>query len=50
MEMGERAAWPKIEQIRVQTKIGRKLNHILSEMDDSLLQVASDITRPRRAS
>ncbi len=45
MEMGERAAWPKIEQIRVQTLIGRKLNHILSEMDDSLLQVASDITR-----
>ena len=45
MRMGERAAWPKIEQIRVQTKIGRKLNEILTEMDEGLLQIATDITR-----
>ncbi len=43
--MGQRAAWPKIEQIRVQTKIGRKLNSILADIDRGLLQVAGDITR-----
>jgi hypothetical protein len=31
--MGERATWPKIEQIRVQTKLSRTLDRILAEMD-----------------
>ena len=29
MNMGEKATWPKIEQIRIQTKIGRTLDNIL---------------------
>ena len=45
IEMGERATWPKIEQIRVQTRISRKLNAILSEIDRGLMHVNSDITR-----
>ena len=31
--MGERATWPKIEMIRIQTKIGRKLNEIALEFE-----------------
>jgi NTE family protein len=45
ISMGERATWPKVEQVRVQTKIGRKLNEILLDIDRGLLQVAGDITR-----
>ncbi len=45
IEMGERASWPKIEQIRVQTRISRKIDNILSDIDKGLLQVNSDITR-----
>jgi len=33
IQMGERATWPKIEQIRVQTKLSRTLDRILVEMD-----------------
>ena len=35
IDMGERATWPKIEQIRVQTKISRTLDRILAEMDQA---------------
>ena len=31
--MGERATWPKIEMIRIQTKISRKLDDILNDLD-----------------
>ena len=31
--MGERATWPKIEMIRIQTKISRKLDDILEDLD-----------------
>ena len=31
--MGERATWPKIEMIRIQTKISRKLDDILDDLD-----------------
>ena len=31
--MGERATWPKIEMIRIQTKISRKLDDILEGLD-----------------
>jgi len=31
--MGERATWPKIEQIRLQTKISRTLDRILARID-----------------
>lgn len=33
IEMGERATWPKIEMIRIQTKISRTLNQILKDLD-----------------
>jgi len=33
IEMGERATWPKIEMIRIQTKISRTLNEILKDLD-----------------
>ena len=33
IESGEKATWPKLEQIRVQTKIGRKLEAILTRID-----------------
>ncbi|NIB41676.1 DUF3336 domain-containing protein [Pseudomaricurvus alkylphenolicus] len=36
--MGERATWPKLEMIRVQTLIGRTLDRILSEYEDRYLE------------
>lgn len=33
IEMGEKATWPKIEMIRIQTQISRTLNRILSDLD-----------------
>jgi NTE family protein len=35
IEMGERATWPKIEMIRVQTKIGRTLGRIVQRLEHS---------------
>lgn len=43
--MGEKATWPKIEQVRVQTRISRKINNILQDIDRDLMKVAGDITR-----
>ena len=34
---GERATWPKIEMIRVQTKIGRTLEEIIERLEDSVV-------------
>gem|GEM_PF-3913419 len=31
--MGERSTWPKIEMIRIQTKINRVLDHILRDYE-----------------
>lgn len=45
IEMGEKATWPKIEQIRIQTKVSRKLDKILGDIDRGYLQMAGDITR-----
>lgn len=39
--MGERATWPKLEMIRVQTKIGRTLERILQEYEQEYAHVAS---------
>ncbi len=33
IEMGEKATWPKIEMIRIQTQISRTLNRILNDLD-----------------
>ena len=60
---GQRAAWPKLEMIRVQTKIGRTLDSILTDFEERYissakqgagknsgqLQIASD-NGPREAS
>jgi NTE family protein len=35
---GERAAWPKIEMIRIQTRISRTLERILDEYDEEHVQ------------
>jgi len=43
--MGERATWPKIEKIRIQTKIGRKLDEILARIDRGVTQTSSSATR-----
>jgi len=45
IQMGEKATWPKIEQIRVQTKISRRLGNILGDIDRDILRLAGDITR-----
>ena len=45
--MGERATWPKIEMIRVQTKIGHTLDEIVQRYDHGPLQ--ADDARVRRA-
>ncbi len=34
IQMGERATWPKVEMIRVQTKISKKLDRILTDLDN----------------
>ncbi len=39
--MGERATWPKIEMIRIQTKIGHALDDILANFDRDLSRLRS---------
>ncbi len=45
IDMGERATWPKIEMIRIQTKIGRRLDRILRDLDQRVLPVTSAAKR-----
>jgi hypothetical protein len=45
IKMGEKATWPKIEQIRIQTKVSRKLDKILADIDRGYQQLAGDIMR-----
>ncbi|MBT8091451.1 MAG: patatin-like phospholipase family protein, partial [Gammaproteobacteria bacterium] len=45
IDMGERATWPKVEMIRIQTKIGRRLDRILRELDQRALPVANAASR-----
>lgn len=45
IEMGEKATWPKIEMIRVQTKISRKLDRILTEFDHRTSNVRKGVSR-----
>ena len=46
---GERATWPKVEMIRIQTKISRTLDRILSEFErDHVMHVKGALRkRPR---
>jgi NTE family protein len=45
IEMGERATWPKIEMIRIQTKISRRLDKILTGFDRDLSRLRRDVKR-----
>ncbi len=45
IDMGERATWPKIEMIRIQTKIGRTLDRIIWDIDRRTLPVGSIVAR-----
>jgi len=45
IELGQRATWPKIEQIRVQTKIGRKLDEILKKLDKTPVPKTLNVTK-----
>lgn len=41
IEMGEKATWPKIEMIRTQTRISKKLDRILTKLDNPAPYVRS---------
>ncbi len=43
--MGERATWPKIEMIRIQTKISRTLDRILDNLDRRSTKFKSAVSR-----
>ena len=45
IEMGEKATWPKIEMIRVQTTISKALDRILKDMDRRLPKIRSHVSR-----
>ena len=45
---GERSTWPKIEQIRIQTKISRVLWHIVKELDERVLRASSRAEAKRK--
>ena len=45
IEMGEKATWPKIEMIRIQSKISRKLDRILTKLDNPTPYVRSVATQ-----
>ena len=45
IEMGERATWPKVEMIRIQTKISRKLDRVLRDLDHYVPKVRAVKTR-----
>ncbi|HSM31707.1 MAG TPA: hypothetical protein VK854_13495, partial [Woeseiaceae bacterium] len=43
--LGERATWPKIEMIRVQSKIGRTLDRIVGEFDHGAPKLSRSTVR-----
>ena len=45
IRMGERATWPKIEMIRIQTRISRTLDRILRDLDHGVPHVRSAAAR-----
>ena len=45
IEMGEKATWPKIEMIRLQTKVSKKLDHILRDADRRKPNVREGVSR-----
>jgi len=49
MDEGERATWPHIERVRLQTRISRVLDRILAEYEDLHIEQFGKPRRPRRA-
>ena len=45
---GERATWPQIERIRVQTHISRALNRLVNELDESVVNGSRRAAHPKR--
>jgi len=45
MAMGERTTWPKIEMIRVQTKVGRTLDRIVGKLDHGAPKLSGSTVR-----
>jgi len=45
---GERATWPMIEQIRIQTHISRTLNRLIDELDESVINRGRRAAHPKR--
>jgi hypothetical protein len=49
IKLGERAAWPEVERIRIQTKISRTLDKIIEDIEKELVQDTPLCGRRRRA-
>jgi len=45
IEMGEKATWPKLEMIRIQTKISKKLDQILRDVERRKSNVREGVAR-----
>jgi NTE family protein len=45
---GERATWPAIERIRIQTHISRTLNSIIEDLDANTLNGGRRAAHPKR--
>jgi TAG lipase/steryl ester hydrolase/phospholipase A2/LPA acyltransferase len=50
ISMGERATWPKIEMVRVQTKIGRTLDNILHEYEHDYISKVQAVQKMTKTS
>jgi TAG lipase/steryl ester hydrolase/phospholipase A2/LPA acyltransferase len=50
IQLGEKATWPKLEQIRVQTRIGRKLDEILAQLNEGVPGLSESVARRAKAS
>jgi len=45
---GERATWPHIERIRIQTHVSRTLNRLIEELDESVINGGRRAAHPKR--
>jgi len=45
---GERASWPHLERIRIQTLISRTLNRLVNELDESVINGGRRAAHPKR--
>lgn len=45
---GQRATWPHIERIRIQTHVSRTLNRLIDELDESVINGGRRAAHPRR--